>query len=357
MSDFPAAMGELMQGGLTARALEPAHGEGDGHTQEAACLNCGTALVGPHCHQCGQRGHVHRTLGAFFHDLVHGVLHFEGKTWRTLPLLAWRPGKLTREYIDGRRASYVSPIALFLFVVFLTFAGFHALGSPINMDDSVTLNGQKTSVAAAERQLRGEIAAAEKRRAEAVAEHQPTLGPDQEIAGLRRALATTEAVKRNDVSGFAKSITTGQVAPKPSDNWLDAAWRKAKANPDLLIYELQSNAYKYSWLLIPISVPFVWLLFPFSRRFHLYDHTVFVTYSLSFMSLLLLVAATAVKLGLKPLMVVAVLYAPFHLYRQVHETYGTSRIGAILRTGALLVFADIVLILWALAITALAVGG
>lgn len=65
---------------------------------------------------------MHRTLGAFFHDLLHGVFHFEGKIWRTLPLLAWNPGRLTREYIDGRRASYVSPIALFLFSVFLMFA-------------------------------------------------------------------------------------------------------------------------------------------------------------------------------------------------------------------------------------------
>ena len=357
MSDFPAAMGELMQGGLTARALEPAHGEGDGHTHEAACLNCGTALVGPHCHQCGQRGHVHRTLGAFFHDLVHGVLHFEGKTWRTLPLLAWRPGKLTREYIDGRRASYVSPIALFLFVVFLTFAGFHALGNGINLGNSVTLNGRKTSTADAERQLRGEIAAAEKRRAQAIAEHQPTIGADQEIAGLRRALATTEAIKNNDLQGFAKGVAPGPAKRAAKrERWWDETWRKAKANPDLLIYKLQSNAYKYSWLLIPISVPFVWLLFPFRRRFHLYDHTVFVTYSLSFMSLVLLVAAAAVKWGLRPLMMVALLYVPFHLYRHLHETYQTSRFGAIARTFVLLIFAAIALTLWGLAIVGLILG-
>ena len=59
---------------------------------------------------------------AFCHDLLHGVLHFEGKIWRTLPMLAWRPGELTRRYIDGERARFVSPIALFLFCVFLMFA-------------------------------------------------------------------------------------------------------------------------------------------------------------------------------------------------------------------------------------------
>ena len=65
---------------------------------------------------------MHRTLQAFFHDFAHGVLHFEGKIWRTLPLLVWKPGELTRRYIDGQRARFVSPIALFLFCVFLMFA-------------------------------------------------------------------------------------------------------------------------------------------------------------------------------------------------------------------------------------------
>ncbi|WP_443018614.1 DUF3667 domain-containing protein [Sphingomonas sp. 7/4-4] len=65
------------------------------------CLNCGTALIGAHCHHCGQSGHVHRSLGAVGHEIVHGVFHFEGKFWRTLPLLAWRPGDLTRRYVAG----------------------------------------------------------------------------------------------------------------------------------------------------------------------------------------------------------------------------------------------------------------
>ena len=66
---------------------------------------------------------------AFFHDFLHGVLHFDGKLWRTLPLLAWKPGALTRRYIDGQRASFISPMALFLFSVFLMFAVLNSVGS------------------------------------------------------------------------------------------------------------------------------------------------------------------------------------------------------------------------------------
>ena len=120
MPDFNA-IADTITGGIWGRALEPKAGEGN-YTHETHCLNCGAELLGPFCSACGQHAHVHRSLKGFFHDLLHGVLHFEGKTWRTLPMLVWRPGELTRRYIEGQRARFVSPIALFLFFVFLTFA-------------------------------------------------------------------------------------------------------------------------------------------------------------------------------------------------------------------------------------------
>ena len=146
------AIGDIAAGTLVGRAIEPATGS-DGHTHEGSCLNCGAKLEGEFCHQCGQRAHVHRTLGAFFHDLLHGVLHFEGKIWRTLPLLAWKPGELTRSYIEGKRASFVSPLALFLFSVFLMFAIVSAIGG-INPN----LGNSNRDIAAAETSTLQEIA-------------------------------------------------------------------------------------------------------------------------------------------------------------------------------------------------------
>ena len=345
-------IGDLVQGAPTARALEPAHGEGtDGHTYEVKCLNCGTALIGSNCHACGQHAHVHKTVGAFFHDLVHGVFHFEGKIWRTLPMLAWHPGRLTRQYIDGRRASYVSPIALFLFVVFLTFALFNLAGDPIHIDGgkdflagTYNATGQAEAVKHLE-QLKADRAKAEQAGA-------PIAGIDGQIAGAEGALAGIKADQQTKLpSEIAKAdgiADQGLVAA------INSAWQRATANPDLAIYKVQSSAYKYSWLLIPLSVPFVWLLFPFNRRFHLYDHTVFVTYSLCFM-LIILAAMTAINvwLTLGWLKGLLALYVPFHLHRQLRETYGLSRGGALWRTALLSFFAMIVLTLFGLAVLAL----
>src|SRR4051794_25578642 len=134
------AVGDAVTGGLVARAIEPAAGENE-RAGDGLCLNCGTALPGPHCHQCGQPAHVHRTIAAWWHDLAHGVLHLDGKIWRTLPLLAWRPGELTRRYIAGERAKFVSPLALFLFSVFLMFAVVSAAGGGVGPDPTGVQRG------------------------------------------------------------------------------------------------------------------------------------------------------------------------------------------------------------------------
>ena len=86
---------------------------------------------------------------------------------------------------------------------------------------------------------------------------------------------------------------------------------------------MKSSAYKYSWALIPLSVPFLWLLFPFSRRFSVYDHAVFATYSLSFMSLLAILLAILGAIGVPTaiLATAAFLVPPIHIYKQLKGAY------------------------------------
>ncbi len=339
-TDGGEIVGDIAQGALTAQAVEPDHGSGGGHGHPAACLNCGTVLRGSHCHACGQAAHVHRTLGAFFHDLLHGVFHFEGKIWRTLPLLAWNPGRLTREYIDGRRASYVSPIALFLFSVFLMFAVVKQVAGGLDPKEALRIEGNvPDGIVQLEQSLREQ----EAQRADLVRQGQSTAAIDRELAEDRQALELLRGVG----DGRPLQFESGSDIPA-----LDQAIKAMRENPGLVTFQLQTNAYKYSWALIPISVPFVWLLFPFSRRFHLYDHTVFVTYSLSFMSLLAVVLALANAAQVPLVMLAGLLLPPWHMYRQLRGAYALGRLGALWRTWALLFIASTVLMLFAMLILA-----
>jgi hypothetical protein len=338
------AIGYAVTGGVVGRAIEPKAGEAiDGHSHEANCLNCGAPLAGPFCHKCGQHAHVHRTLGAFFHDFLHGVLHFEGKIWRTLPLLAWKPGELTRRYIDGQRASFVSPIALFLFCVFLMFA---AIGLVGNQNFTQIPPQAKADIAKEISADQQKLAQLQVQRDILAKTGQPTVGLDAQIASLQQETQALGYAEQGDFS-HGSSQTSGKLS-----KWLRRAVGKAKANPELLFYKLKTNAYKFSWALIPISVPFVWLLFPFSRRFKLYDHTVFVTYSLCFM-MLLLSAATLVGLVSNTIASLAWFVPPAHMYRQIRGTYGVGKWGAVWRTSALTIFAFVAIGLFTTLLVAL----
>jgi hypothetical protein len=337
-------VGEAVTGGLVARAVEPQAGEAR-HEGGGNCLNCGAALAGPYCRECGQQGHVHRTLHAFWHDLLHGVLHFEGKIWRTLPLLAWRPGLLTRRYIDGERAKFVSPLALFLFAVFLMFGVFGSVGGPFRME----VGASPEAVADISRDadaLRRRTDGLERERRALAARGRPTADVDARLAATRRQLRGLESVRqlaRPSQGGSAEKAGASDFHLETGWAPLDRAFEHVGKNPSLFVYKLQSSAYKFSWALIPISLPFVWLMFAWRRRFKAYDHVVFVTYSLAFMTLLMVMLSLVRPLtgSDRPGALALAFLPPIHMYLQLKGAYALSRLGALWRTAFLLVFAGI----------------
>ncbi len=352
MSEFGEAIGTAAEGGLFARAFGNAKprppGEtplDKGHFAEHNCLNCGTALVGAHCHECGQMAHLHRTLGAFVHDLLHGALHLDGKTWRTLPKLIFKPGELTRRYIEGERARFVSPMALFLFSIFLMFAVFQALGvsapTDIKADTPVEV---KNTLDKAKVDAGAELSAA-KSRLDAMAPDDPgRADAEKKVADLE---ATQNALETTEAYAFGRDVDTA-IENGSGIAFIDNGVRKWRENPGLMLYKLQANSYKFSWLLIPLSVPFMWLLFIWKRRFRAYDHAIFVTYSIAFMSLLFVLISILVKVGAPEwLWGLAIVFAPpIHLYKQLRGAYGLGRFSATWRLLVLSVFIILILLLF-----------
>ena len=131
---------------------------------------------------------------------------------------------------------------------------------------------------------------------------------------------------------------------------LDKGIAKANANPGLALYKLQSSAYKYSWALIPISVPFVALLFLWHRRFKLYDHAIFVTYSLAFMMLLVVTLSLCLAVNAPGWVFAALLLIapPVHMFAQLRGAYSLGKLSALWRTIALMTFAFVALTTFAI---------
>lgn len=87
-----------------------------------ACRNCGETLLGDFCWRCGQEAaDFHRPLRSLASDFFENVLNLDSKLLRTAGPLLFKPGRLTREYLAGRRAPYVRPLKLYLLAALVAF--------------------------------------------------------------------------------------------------------------------------------------------------------------------------------------------------------------------------------------------
>jgi hypothetical protein len=359
MSDELEAAGAAVTAGLVAREVD---GPGDKPAARAdlhaQCRNCGKPLNGPYCAGCGQAAHIHRSLLHFGEEVLHSILHFDAKAWRTVLLLAARPGLLTRRYIDGQRTRYVSPLALFLFTMFLMYFVFSLTGgvtaTPAQLGDADRA-AARSELSAAIDEARADVAQHEAALARAREQGAGVADAEGDLLAARKALQVVQAARAAfdkaaalPATGAATGVATGAVEAvgdeasriETGNAALDEAIRQQLKNPELAWYRLKNTAYKFSFLLIPISLPFLWLMFALRRDIAMYDHAVFCLYSLSFMSLLF---ASVALLSLTPLdaslALITLVVPPLHMFVHLRETYGLRTRSALWRTLALLVVA------------------
>jgi len=95
------------------------------------CKNCDAVLLGRFCANCSQAADVHvATTKELVHELLEGITHSDSRLWRTLTTLWLKPGKLTEEFVAGRRVAYLPPFRLYLVlsIIFFLLASFVPIG-------------------------------------------------------------------------------------------------------------------------------------------------------------------------------------------------------------------------------------
>ncbi|WP_425995965.1 DUF3667 domain-containing protein [Caulobacter sp. DWR1-3-2b1] len=385
MVDMDAA-GGAVTGGLIGGALEKPEGKaGEAHSGD--CTDCNQPVSGNFCAHCGQPTHVHRSLLHLGEELLHGVMHFDGRIWRTVPLLVLNPGRLTREWVEGKRSRYVSPLGLFLFTIFLMFFILSFGGGKTFETGAVNtrLEVARETVADKHQDV------AEAKAALAVAERNVAAASPPELEAANEALTKAksdfdEAIDDlADASNLVTRLEGVKAAGPRADGLEPGSWQaelhdavannKVKvnmggdginkkvlnklANPDLAAYKIQQTLYKYSFLLVPLSIPFVALLFLWKRGFTLYDHGVFVLYSLTFMAMMSMALSLFGQISWLSSIValIALIAPPVHMFAQLKGAYGLSTLSALWRTLFLLFFCAIALALFLVAIILLGLGG
>jgi hypothetical protein len=260
-----------------ARAVPEPKAAPAGDHASAACANCGVALAGAYCHACGQQAHLHDKLGDLVHEIVEGVAHLDGRIWRTLPLLTFNPGRLTREWMAGKRVRYLAPLHVFLFSMFLLFL-------------VPTFTGQR------------------------LINIQPsTFGPvtvsDLQIDGV------------SDPSRFERLARD-----------LSTTMQQKSADGRYYSYKIESLAYKLTFVLAPLAMAFLALVtWRRSRRVTAYQHGVVALYGLGFAALVGSIVLAAPP-AIDPLLgQIAMVVLPAHAVAHLRGAYGFGWWSAILR--------------------------
>ncbi len=245
----------------------------------STCANCGATLAGPWCHDCGQLAEdFHRSILRLMMEFVEGLTHFDGRLWRTAPNLAIKPAKLTRDYIDGHRASQIPPLRLFLVVLLLFFV-------------TVSFGKKETAL---------------------------HFGSPTERAKMIDSVDKTAV----NVSGLRK-----QDAQKIA--WFKARVKAVIEDPERFKLILEAQEERFAFLALPIATCLLALVFVFQRRFFVFDHTIFALHSLSFQGLLL--TASNVSSAVIPGASIILLLSPVHLFVHMRGVYRTSILGTLLR--------------------------
>jgi hypothetical protein len=201
--------------------------------------------------------------------------------------------------------------------------------------------------------------------------------------------ATTKAANQGEVAGKPKSDAKGTEKSKEPDievsfdsdnedfmtmmkdsmrrgDFIKTPWpdlnkkiRHKTENPDLFLYKLQNTAYKFSFLLVPLSLPFIWLMLFWKKDVTLYDHAVFSLYSLSFVSFVfMMISLGAHWFSLGAAFGVASIIMPIHIFFQFKGAYQLKWFSAFWRTALFCsVFSWVVITAFLLSIIALGVTG
>lgn len=414
MSGEMEAAGALATAGVVGAAIEGREG---GPPGEGGCANCGAAITGRFCSNCGQHAHPKRKLTGVIGEFLYGLWNFDTKAWRTFPMLILRPGTLTRNYVYGKRARYLAPLTMFLFSIFFMFFAFSTIEPPQNIRDNEVEVTQEDLTEAREElaqaqadlerartnpdpdqpaglevglaegavqiaqgqvdRLERQLAAAQAREAERArqAENAPV-----QVTVDRDAAPTAPPTPATEPSETAEDAASARTEGPQVETWQDAMReigtsddfvvfgganeelnqrvRNKLQNPDLALYQIQDAASRFSFLLAPLSLPFIALLFLWKRGVTLYDHMAYALYALGFAALLF---SAVVLLGKIPFVGWAaswlLLALPVHMWFQLKGAYALSWWSATWRTFFMLNFALLVACIFLVLVIVLGLAG
>ncbi len=104
--------------------------------KEKDCLNCGSIVSGKYCQHCGQENtEPGMTVWGLIQHFFYDISHFDGKYFTTLGSLFKKPGYLSKAFMEGKRASFVDPVKMYIFTSAFFFLLFYSFFLKVDEKD------------------------------------------------------------------------------------------------------------------------------------------------------------------------------------------------------------------------------
>jgi hypothetical protein len=267
-------------------------------------------LAGRYCSACGQKADVRiLSLGRLLADALGDLLNYDARIWRSLRTLVFRPGHLTRAFIEGRRARYTPPFRMYVVATlafFVVFSLVRALSPP------------------AEPSVSGAVAASTS---------EPATAADAEAGELAQEVEPDPGTQQLGITFDDDDLecqVDQKLSPAIRERLEEACRRVEEDNGALFRRAFRENFPVTMLVFIPIVAGIMKLLYLFARRkyvehllFFLHVHTFFFVLALA--SVLLSGALRFLWPGTSiPALIVtsaASLYFFVYLYRAMREVY------------------------------------
>lgn len=324
------------------------------------CANCETPLEGTYCHVCGQLAEdFHKSVWKLTVEAVESLLHLDGRLFSTLPDLFRRPGKLTREYLDGKRAYQVQPFRMFLVILLIAFFVGHAATKAGGGHEAeagsdhaaravgTTVNGRVVAPGTeAMDQFRRDVMA-DPDLTEAEKKTQIAAAEGDWVAFSRNLTADITEKAQADAAEAPKMEGQGAEQLQDVEHWFEARMQAVRDDPARFALILEIWGHRVAILALPVSALMLTVLFAFNRRYYVFDHVIFSMHSLSF-QLILLTVIMGLSIFTGPVAWWLILLSPVHLFLHMKGAYQRSTFGTLARMFVLFVLTTVTFTLLAL---------
>ncbi len=334
--------------------------------KDKTCLNCNYVVENRFCPNCGQensdtRKTFHHLFIHFFEDLTH----YENAFWKTIKNLFLKPASLTKEYLSGKRLSYLAPVRLYIFISFVTFFFISIFpineNELINLDQNVTVqvkdkNGKLVDSVISKKKIKVSevLDAIEKEEKQ---KNLPNAAQNEGFVNFGyKTIQELDSLQKygkeeEKLNNFEYDIVKKTLLVKAKYNKKEM-WEKFVAGT-------RQNFPKALFVYMPLFALILWL-FHGKKRWYYFDHGIFTLHYFSFLLLTVLflfffkktmncfVDSTFTSVFSKVVTSVTYIWMFYYFFPAHHRFYGETRTISFLKSIAMLtinIFLMIVLLL------------